>query len=275
MATGALIGAPESGSSPRAVLTLGVVRYLNARPLTVALEGRAGLTLVPDVPSRLVERFRDGHLDAALLPVMAWFDGVGAAIVPGIGVCSSGPVESVRLFCRRPLRETRRVLLDRESVTSNTLCRILLRRALELRPEFVVPGIDARPADGDAELRIGDKGMADDPAAVETVDLGEAWQRWTGLPFVYAAWIARADRPAAGLTALLHDALETGLPRIPTLAAEGARATGLPPPRCERYLRDRIRYRVGEAEISGLVRFGEEACREHGTPAARPLRWLA
>ena len=263
----------ESPSLPGRPLTLGVVRYLNTRPLDAALAERPDVTLVPEVPSRLVERFRAGELDAALLPVMAWFEGVGAGIVRGLGIGSCGEVESVRLFCRRPLRETRVVCLDAESLTSNALCRILLRRAHGLAPEFATP--TAAPAGADAVLRIGDKAMMDDPEAVEIVDLGADWLRWTGLPFVFAAWIAREGVPATPLVPILTQALAAGLARLPELAEAGARATGLDRGRCERYLSERIRYRFGPEDEDGLARFGEEARREGLIPRVRPVRWLA
>jgi len=44
----------------------------------------------------------------------------------------------------------------------------------------------------DAVMLIGDRGMLPTSGRFEFEwDLGEEWWRWTGLPFVFAVWIAR------------------------------------------------------------------------------------
>lgn len=257
----------------RPARTFGVVRYLNAKPLTIELEHRPELTLVPDVPARLVERFRAGDLDVALLPVMAYLSGVGHSLVPGLGISSLGEVESVRLFVRRPLGRMPRVLLDAESVTSNALCRAILHQKLGLAPEFFTRPEDA--PDPDAELRIGDKGMRADAQAADTWDLGLVWTAWTGLPFVYAAWVVREGVDDPGLTNLLTGALAGGMARIAELAADGARATGLSREACERYLRERIRYRLGKDEERGLRRFAAAVRQEGLVREEREIRYYA
>lgn len=258
----------------RPARTFGVVRYLNAKPLTVELERRPELTLIQDVPARLVERFQAGELDVALLPVMAYLSGVGHSIIPGLGISSWGTVESVRLFVRRrELGKTPRILLDAESVTSNALCRCFLHQGLGLAPEFFTRPEDV--PDPDAELRIGDQGMRPDATAIEIWDMGDVWTAWTGLPFLYAAWVVREGVDDPGLATLLTGALEGGLARIPEIAVDGARATGLSREACERYLRERIRYRLGDEEERGLRRFATEVRREGLVPEEREIRYYA
>lgn len=255
---------------PRA-RTYGVVRYLNARPLTAALEHDPQIRVVADVPARLVEQFRAGALDVALLPVMAYLGGLGDALVPGLCIGARGQTGSVRLFCQRPRQEIRHVQLDAESVTSNALCRVLMHQAWGLSPEWRAPGAGA--TDADAVVRIGDKAMQPAADVAETIDLGEAWWQWCGLPFVFAAWVVRAGVDDPGLSERLAAALTTGLGRLPELAAQGAPATGLPAAECEQYLRERIHYRLGPEEIAGLRHFAAAVHREGLTSAARELRW--
>lgn len=258
-----------------ASITLGVVRYLNARPLYESLERRAGVVLVPDVPSRLVERFRGGEFDAAVLPVMAWYQGVGETLVRGLGIASRGRSESVRLFCRKPVRQAQSVLLDSESVTSNALCRILLHQSVGHYPRFIQPVAGEPDPEADAVLRIGDKALCPPGGDAEILDLGDLWYRWTGLPFVFATWIVRPGFEDQALLPMLHQALSEGTERIPSIAAQGARDTGLAVERCERYLRENIRNRLGPEEEEGLARFGEKAHREGLLRQVRPVRYFA
>ena len=52
---------------------LGVVSYLNSRPLYDALSDQPQIALEPDVPSRLVDGLLNDSVDAALLPVVDYF----------------------------------------------------------------------------------------------------------------------------------------------------------------------------------------------------------
>jgi chorismate dehydratase len=93
------------------------------------------------------------------------------------------------------------------------------------------------------------------------VDLGLAWTKWTGLPFVYARWTARAGLPPAertGLSAALDAAAVAGAARLPEIARARGPAHGLSPSEAERYLRDVLRFEIDDRAEAGLARFREE-----------------
>jgi predicted solute-binding protein len=213
----------------------GAVSYLNARPL---IEGLAPVVLAN--PADLVERHARGEVDVALLPVAAG-EAMGLRRVGQLGIAAEGPVESVLLFLRRPQGEVRTVALDPASRTSRALTRLLLEEALGLSPEYVEAPADAELVIGDAALV---RGATDEPR----LDLAAEWTRWTGLPFVFAAWYG--DPRAAPA---LEEAYAKGCHSLGRYAREAG--LGLPGPRLERYLRDRIRYRIGPREEEGLARF--------------------
>lgn len=219
----------------------GTVAYLNARPL---VEGLA--PLVTDTPAALVRRFERGEVDVALLPVVAGED-AGLARVGDLGIAARGAVGSVLLFLRTEPDAVGTLALDPASRTSRVLAQIVLREVYGREPRLVEP-----PAD--AELVIGDEALRRGAGAEPRLDLAEAWVRWTGLPFVFAAWYGD---PAAA--AALEDAHARGQTRI----AEYARTSGLDlaPERLEHYLRARIQYRIGAREEAGLARFVEEGRR--------------
>jgi len=206
----------------------GAVSYLNAKPL---LEGLEPLAL--ETPARLAGRMQRGELDVALLPVAA---GEAQALprVGGLGIAAEGRVDSVLVFVRRnPVRTIR---LDPASRTSRILARLIWRERFGLDPEPIDD-----PHEADAELVIGDPALDREGPSI---DLAAEWTEWTGLPFVFAAWYGD---PAAAPA--LARAYARGRARLESYAS-GERLA---------YLRDRIRYEIGEREEAGLARFLELA----------------
>jgi len=218
----------------------GAVSYLNALPLVEGLQ-----PLVLDLPAALVQRFEAGEVDVALLPVAAG-EAAGLPRVPGLGIAAEGPVDSVLLFLRTPVEEIRTLALDPASRTSCVLAQLLLRdRGLE-------PRLIGAPAD--AELVIGDPALVRAQAGEPALDLAADWTERFGLPFVFAAWYGDVAAAPA-----LEEAYARGDARIPAFARESE--LGLAPAVLERYLRERIRYRLGPREEAGLAGFVAEGRR--------------
>jgi len=224
-------------------MRFGGVAYLNARPL---LEGLSPLVL--DTPAGLVRRFAAGELDVALLPVAAG-EAMGLERVGDLGIAAEGPVESVLLFHVRPPASIRRIVLDPESRTSRALAMLHLREAYGIVPEVV----DER---GDAELVIGDRALARGRGSEARIDLGEAWTGRTTLPFVFAAWYGDPEAAKA-----LKAAFARGSRKHRAYAKAAARTLPVPAKDLERYLKERIRYRIGARERDGLAAFLEGARR--------------
>lgn len=251
-------------------LRLGIVPYLNARPLAAPV---AGVRWSEAPPARLVERLARGKIDAGLLPVLAYARDPSLRLVRGPVIASRGPVGSVLLFCRTPLARARRIAAEPGSVTSVALLSILCRRRWGIDPG-IVPWSRLPAARADAVLRIGDDALRRSPDGfAEAVDLGEAWTAWTGLPFVYAAWMAR-EGADPGLGRILRAAAARGRSRLGAIARTEGPARGIPAAAARRYLARRIRYRLGPAEARGLRRFLREAALCGLVPEAPPLRFL-
>ncbi len=245
----------------------GAVPYLNARPLLEGLQAPPlgeRLVWTCDVPARLADRLAAGELDLALLPAFELGRMGGFEIVPGISIASRGPARSVLLLLRKPPQEVARVALDPESRTSNALVRILFAEYWRGAPAFSAgSGVLERDLEAhDAVLRIGDKALFEPaPAGVEIVDLGEVWDRWTGLPFVYAVWAARAGLVDRELYRALHEAKRRGLRNRRRIAEaygwHGHRDAEL----AYEYLTRHLHYALGGAERRGLEAFFRAAVR--------------
>jgi predicted solute-binding protein len=258
------------------VVRLGAVSYLNAGPLVWGLENEPGYRLLRDNPARIAGCLHEGGVDLGMIPSIEYAFG-RYAIVPGIGIGSRGAVQSVLLFHSRPLDEVRRVALDTSSRTSAALVRILLRERLGRDPEYVpmAPSLADMLARADAALLIGDAALDHPEEAPPCLDLGEEWTRLTGMPFVYAFWAGPATGVTPAVVRRLQSALAEGQGVVAAIAA--AHANGAPGrvPAYEEYLRRRIVYRLGEAELAGLREFYRRA---HGLgliPSIPELRFHA
>lgn len=219
----------------------------------------------------------------ALIPVVEYFAEPSYRLLSDACVASEGPVQSVKVFFRKPPCEIQSLALDEGSRTSAALTQVLLDQRCGLRPERIrLPiGADASTADTDAVLLIGDRAML--PTAepfVETWDLATEWRRWTGLPFVFACWVARPpltqdDLRLAEIGASLAAARDGGLRHLPEIAASESVPLGLTKGSAEHYLRHHLHFKLGKREHEALRRFRTECLRlgliEKQPPAATPL----
>ena len=241
-------------------LRVGRLPYLNAWPFHQDFTASFSLSSiwVAAPPRRLGELAARGILDAALLASRDAFALQDRYRPLGdLGIACAGPVRSVLLLSRVPAERLsgRRVSLTGHSRTSRALLRILLADAFGLRGVEYGEG----PA-SDACLVIGDDALAQRASGAWpfVLDLGDAWLRFTGLPFVYARWVVRRDVPAERARALA-DALVRSL-EAPLDLVGAPRPTCMTPDDARRYLAHFV-YRLGPAEQAGLRRFHRELLR--------------
>lgn len=244
---------------------VGAVNYLNTKPLVHGLEQLAPRAqVVFDLPSRLADRLAAGELDVALIPSVEMLQDPSYQAISDACIACRGPVYSVKLFSRVPVERIRTLALDEGSRTSAALARILLKERYGLEPELealpIGEGLAASRAD--AVLLIGDRAMHGQPGRFSAVwDLGDEWVRWTGLPFVFAMWTARAGVELDGLDAALAAARDRGLAHLEEIAAREAAPLGLTVPQCLSYLRDNLYFYFGPRERQGLELYREHAAK--------------
>ena len=190
-------------------IKISAVAYTNTKPFIYGIEHSAVLSQIDlslDIPSDCAARVIDGSVDLGLIPVAAIPFVPNANIITDYCIGSVGAVNSVFIFSSVPADQIRTVKLDRESRTSNNLAKVLLKFHFKQDVTFTTD-LDA---DTDAIVLIGDRtfGKKDDYAFV--YDMGEEWMKFTGLPFVYAAWVANKPIPEAFVNEF-NAALKLGL----------------------------------------------------------------
>ena len=261
------------------VIRLGAVSYLNARPLTWALDRAPERWHVRyDFPSVCSALLSAGDVDLGLVPSIDYLNEPEYRLVPGIGIGSRGPIASVALFTRVPIAAVRRIALDTSSRTSVALVKVLSRHRFHIEPEFVPHGPDLKAMiqAADAALLIGDPALEADPAALalEKIDLGFEWTAMTGLPFIYAAWTGRPGVIGAPEVRLLQEAQAEGVSATDAIAGEYGRGNPAVVARAAAYLRDNVKYGLGPDEISGLQTFLDYAAEVNAAPRKRRLEFF-
>jgi chorismate dehydratase len=262
----------------RHVVRVGAVQYINARPLTFCLAKYASQAeLIFDVPSRLADALRAGELDVAMIPSIEYFRHPGYTIISDACIACRGPVRSVKLFSRVPAQRIRTLALDEGSRTSAALIRIMLKEEFDLEPEIssLPIGASAEDAPADAVLLIGDRGIASNNGRFDFVwDLGERWMHWTGLPFVFAMWIARQGADLQGFDKLLSAARDEGVTRLTEIARLEAVNGLISEHDCLVYLRDHLHFYFGRRERQGLELFYERAVQHGFAPAGASIEYF-
>jgi cyclic dehypoxanthinyl futalosine synthase len=251
---------------PQGRLRLVGVSYLNAQPLLHGLlqglgEERMHLELA--VPSELSRKLLEDEADAGLAPVAVLAAHGGLELVPGCAIACDGAVRSVVLVGDSPIDELEEVLLDAGSRTSVVLARLILRarrngnepRYCSKPPEEIVREVSGKTGG----LLIGDAALAAEGRFRYTLDLGAAWKELTGLPFVFAVWVARPGVLGEADVQLLQQSLAAGLDARETISQAWARGRGGDPLQHLDYLSRSIRYELGEPALAGLREFMRRA----------------
>jgi len=260
---------------PSRPIRIGAVSYLNSKPLIEGLDRlQPEAELLLNYPSLLVEELAAGQIDVGLVPSITCALSSGYEVISDACVAARGPVLSVKLYSRVPIANIRRLALDAGSRTSATLVRVLLAERYGVFPE-VEPlplecSLDSTSAD--AVLLIGDRAILPPAESFAcTWDLGEEWNQWTGLPFVFAVWATRRETDLGPVEQALQAARDEGVREVRQIARREAPLLGLDEQLTLDYLTKNLYYRLGAAEREGLLRFYQLAARHHLVPGGIDL----
>ena len=245
---------------------LGVVSFLNSRPLVYSLQHDARFALTYSVPSRCAVDLQMRRADVGLIPSIEYArSATPYRIVPGLAIAAIGPVLTVRLYHATPLDDVRRVALDTSSRTSASLIKILLRERYGFEPVWVdaAPDLSAMLETADAALLIGDSVFGELNNGLTSIDLAAEWKEHTGLPFVFAFWAGHAGTVNGNEIEALQAAKEAGVAHVDEIANAYATEKGGDPALYRRYLSKHIHFSLGEGEIEGLRLFYAKARQHH------------
>jgi len=192
-------------------IKVGRVPDLNYEPFYFEME-RRGIQL-REMPSNGVgPAVEKGEIDGGPVPLADCLDLEDRFnYVAGFCVTAWEKSGSMFLHSRKPIAELAgtSIAIPSGSDTSLSLLRVLLAHKYQVQPKAYVTLEDPNDSlllDGVQGLRRR-RGVRDYPYRY---DLVEEWNKWTGLPFVFARWMVRQDIEATD-AALLENTLYVGL----------------------------------------------------------------
>ncbi|MBC7588091.1 MAG: menaquinone biosynthesis protein [Chitinophagaceae bacterium] len=236
-------------------IKVGAVSYLNTKPLLYGIK-RSGLMdkieLVEDYPSRIAAMLLNNEIDVGLVPVAIIPKLKDAYIVTDFCIGAESDVASVCLFSNVELNKIDTVLLDYQSNTSVKLCKILLEHYWKKEVQFVDASTNFSSAikGNTAGVVIGDRAFEQRKISPFIYDLAGAWKIFTGLPFVFAAWVANKKLDEEFLKTF-NTANGYGLKHIDEVVAENPFDLY----DLKKYYTENISYELTEEKIKGLEKF--------------------
>jgi chorismate dehydratase len=150
-----------------------------------------------DYPAQIAQALLDDTIDIGLVPVAVMPLLKHPQLVSKYVIGTEGEVASVALFSQVPMDQIEKVYLDYQSRTSVQLVKLLLGQYWKKEVAFLTAteGYMDKISGTTAGVIIGDRALASLNLFEHIYDLGSAWKQYSGLPFVFAAWVANKPIP--------------------------------------------------------------------------------
>ena len=272
-------------------LALGRIAFINVLPVYYALEHgivQHPYRLVYGNPAELNDQMKNGDLAISSCSCMEyarrWRN---YYLAPDLCIASHGPVMSVLLLSRGPLKEAegREIVISGQSHTSVVLTKLLLKERYHLqnisfRTGHVRELLDAGEKPW-AVLTIGDEALnlRGHPLYPVCTDLASAWKAWTGLPFVFAVWIISRSVSEQGLfdpdpALCIRQSRAWGLSHLSQCLPDVQQKTPLSHAELIFYYSQALCFSLGKQEQEGLSLFYEKSAQAGLLDEVPPLAFF-
>lgn len=237
-------------------IRVAAVSYLNTKPLMYGIRNHPVINeieLVEEYPARIAQMLLNDEVDVGLVPVAVIPKLKEWHIVTDFCIGARGEVASVCIFSEVPMEEIEEVYLDYQSRTSVNLAKVLLREFWKKDVILInATGEDYRDKiqGTTAGVVIGDRALEQRSRSTYIYDLASAWRDYTGLPFVFAAWISNKQLPKEFIQ-LFNEANKLGVEN----AKYVARYLDYKPYDLRTYYTKNIDYILDEKKLEGLKLF--------------------
>ncbi len=241
-------------------IRVSVIKYLNSIPFVFGLEKFADTLQVEmqfNTPADCARKLKSGDVDVGLIPISEIPSLPDSYIIGEFCIGAEGPVFSVCLAGDKPIDQLERIYLDPHSRSSVNLVKIL---AADLwKKDFI--WLDAESGfektlikHTDGGVVIGDKVFGIAGKYPYQYDLAEAWKRLTGLPFVFAAWVANRTLDESWIKDF-NKALAFGVNSIPDVLKRFSGDYKLHGADLFDYLTNKISYPLDKQKRAGMALF--------------------
>jgi len=241
---------------------ISIVNYTNTLPFKWALKRSDFLQqidLQEDIPSICAQKLKFNQVDLALVPVALLPELDQYFIESDYCIGAVGKVDSVKLYSAVPLNQIKTITLDYQSKSSITLTKVLAKFFWKLNVNFLdaKPGFENEILNTNAAVVIGDRTFAINGHYNYEYDLAEEWQKFTGLPFVFAAWVS-TNKLSSEFINTFNQVLKYGVDNTLIAIEENETITpNLSKSEIKIYLTQRISYTLDAEKKKGLTLFLE------------------
>lgn len=255
--------------------------YSNTAPLVWSFlygANRGRFELIMDnAPARSAELLANKRVDAALVPVIEYQRIADVLLVPDVCVGAREKVRSVCLVTKgEDLNDVKTVSLDVSSRTSVALTKIIFREFCGVEPDYKIskPNLPDMLAAADCALLIGDPALVIDEKIYRKFDLAETWKKSTGFGFVFAMWMANAEKVKTAKTIDFAAARDEGLRHLDEIVANYETHISLPREDLKKYLSENISYKIDGSMRKGLELYFRLAHKHELVETLKPLCFI-
>ncbi len=223
--------------------------------------------ILDNAPSRSAELLAQKRVDAALVPVIAYQFLDDIRLIPNVCVGAKSKVKSVCLVTKgKDLQQVKTVSLDVSSKTSVALTKIIFREFLGFEPVWkdAEPNIESMLNESDCALLIGDPALMsgewgvgsrewkESKSKVRKFDLAELWKSYTNFGFVFAMWMANAEKIESARKIDFASARDEGLQHLNEIISNYQSEISLDYAEFQIYLTDNIAFTIDDSMQKGL-----------------------
>jgi len=241
---------------------ISIVSYLNSKPFLYGVQ-HSGLIdhmeYTTDIPSKVAAKLAYNQADVGLIPVAGLFDLDEYHIVSDYCIGAVGVVKTVVLVSDVPIDEIETVLMDYQSRSSVMLAKVLAKFfwKKDFKWENTCADFQNKSIKGKtAGVLIGDRVFDVEGKFAYSYDLSEEWQKYTGLPFVFAVW-ASNKKLSEETERTFNSAMEWGLKHLEEVIQQ--EETAYPGVDIEAYFTDNISFNLDSSKREGMKKFMELA----------------
>lgn len=240
-------------------IKISIVNYTNTLPFKWALkrsEFFSRIDLQEDIPSICAQKLKYKQVDLALVPVAILSELTGYFIETDFCIGAFKKVDSVKLYSEVPLHQIESITLDYQSRSSITLTKVLCKFFWNITPKYVdaIPGFESDTKHKNASVVIGDRTFDLNGKYNYEYDLAEEWFKFTGSPFVFAAWVS-TEKMEEGFINEFNRILKYGVDHINDAINEGSANLILSKEKTLEYLTKRIDYKLTEDKRKAMTLF--------------------
>jgi chorismate dehydratase len=240
-------------------IKISIVNYTNTLPFKWAIKKSTlfeKIELQEDIPSICAQKLKFKQVDLALIPVAVLSELDSYFIETDFCIGANGKVDSVKLYSQVPLDQIDTVVLDYQSRSSITLTKVLFKYFWKKNVVYVdaKPGFEKEIKDNNAAVVIGDRTFALNGSYQFEYDLAEEWKKFTGLPFVFAAWVS-TEKLSDDFVNEFNEVLKQGINHIAEAVEEDYRPSNLSKENTIKYLTQRIDYQLDADKRKAMALF--------------------